>query len=108
MSHITNIILITVIDDGAQQDDEHPNVDILNTFFQKNGHGKGIKINQVDGYAGGGKAMGCDVFMAAINHLNMAEFLKAFYAIQWEAPEYVQLLLKDEHDERFSIYEPQI
>ena len=108
MSHVTSIVLITATEDGAEADDEHPNVDQLNSFFQNNGHAQGIQMSQVDSYAGGGKVMGCDVFMAGINHLNTDEFLEAFYSIQWEAPEYVQLMLKDEHDERFTTYEPKI
>jgi len=106
MSHVTDIILSTMIEDGAKRDEEHPNVDQLNGYLIEN-YG-GCFLVKVDDKAGGGKAMQCDLFIAAINHLNIPKFLKEFYKINWEAPEYVQLMLKDEHDERFSTYEPQI
>ena len=104
MSHVTDIILATMIDDGAERDGEHPNADRLNAYLIEN-HG-GWLLEKVDDRAGGGKAMQCDLFIAAINHLNIPEFLKAFHEIEWEAPEYIQLMLKDEHDERFKIYVP--
>ncbi len=104
VSHITDIILTTAIDDGASQDGMHPNVDILNHYLQVN-HGSGVLV-QVDGRAGGGKAMQCDVFMAALNHLDMPSLLRVFYGIQWEYPESVQLLLKDEHCVKFMVYTP--
>jgi len=63
---------------------------------------------KVDDFAGGGKAIQCDLFIAAINHLNISEFLEEFYQIEWEAPEYIRLMLKDEQEERFSIYVPKM
>lgn len=104
MSHVTDIILSTMIEDGAKRDDEHPNVDELNQYLIE--HYGGWVLVKVDENAGGGKAMQCDLFIAAINHLNIPEFLERFYEIAWEAPECVQLMLKDEHDERFSIHVP--
>ena len=95
MSEVTDIILITFIGDGAEKDGEHPNADILWT-----------RLKKVDDLAGGNKCMQCDVFMAAENHLDQQAFLKRFHAVKWESPERVQLLLKGEHDERFTLYHP--
>ena len=106
MSHVTDIILSTMIEDGAQHDNGHPNVDQLNQYLSK--HHGGWALIKVDEKAGGGKAMQSDIFIAAINYLNIPDFLNAFYEIKWEAPESVQLMLKDEHDERFCIYAPRI
>ncbi len=52
--------------------------------------------------------MQCDIFTAAITYLNIPDFLKYFYSIEWEIPECVQLMLKDEHDDRFTVYRPKI
>lgn len=104
MSHVTDIILSTMIEDGSVGEASSPNVDVLNEYLSKN-YG-GWKLVKVDDKAGGGKAMQCDLFIAAINHLDISAFLNAFREVEWEAPEYVQLMLKDEHDEGFTIYKP--
>ncbi len=105
MSNVTDIILSTAIEDGASKQDEHPNVDLLNAYIKKEHNWALIRVDQ---YAGGGKKVQCDVFMAAINYLNIDEFVKHFHTISWECPECVQLMLKGEHDDKFTIYEPQI
>lgn len=104
MSRVTDIILITAIDDGASTDQEHPNVDQLNDYL-KSQHG-GCSLVQVDHRAGGSKAMQCDVFMAAINYLDHGALLAHLEAISWETPECVQLMLKGEEEDRFSIFRP--
>lgn len=102
MSHVTDIILVTSIDDGGIED-AHPNTDLLNMYLERQNKGKLLKI---DNYAGGRKAMQCDVFMAAVNHLDMREFIEEFHKISWECKELVQLFLKDEEDDRFAEYIP--
>ena len=94
-----------MIEDGAERDEEIPNVDKLNSYFER--YGRGIKLNKVDGFAGGNKAMQCDVFMAVINYLD-PKFIEFFYTIEWEMPECVQLMLKGEDDDIFKIYVPKI
>lgn len=104
MSHVTDIILSTTIDDGAELEGEHPNTDQLNMYLNENHNG--CSLVKADDKAGGGKAMQCDLFIAAINHLNIPDFLERFYQIAWEYPESVQLMLKDEHEDIFRIYQP--
>jgi len=99
MSHVTDIILSTAINDGAEREDEHPNTDKLSLCA-------GWELVKVDDKAGGGKAMQCDLFIAAINALPISDFLETFYQIEWEYPEKAQLMLKDEHDDVFTIYRP--
>jgi len=102
MSHVADIILITMIEDGADTEDGHPNADKLNDYLKENHNGANLVM--VDGYAGGNKHMQCDVFMAAINYLNIKDFVKSFQGIDWEYPEGSQLLIKDEHDDKFTVY----
>ena len=104
MSHVTDIILSTMLGDGDAKELRYPNAGMLSEYLKKNYDG--YELVKVDGLAGGGKAMQCDLFIAAINHLNIPQFLEAFFSIEWEAPEYVQLMLKDEHDDRFTVYTP--
>ena len=106
MSHVTDIVLSTMLGDSKHSGEEHLSVNQLNKYLIEN-YG-GWHLVQVNHNAGGGKAMQCDLYIAAINHLNISEFLEAFYKISWDAPEYVQLMLKDEHDKRFTIYVPKI
>lgn len=105
MSHVTDIILVTGIEDGAKHQNEHPNADYVSEYLEKEHN---CKLNKVDQYAGGGKKVQCDVFMAAINYLNIPLFVEHFYSVKWSYPELVQLMIKDEHDEKFTIYEPKI
>jgi len=104
MSHVADIILVTCIDDGAEADDCHPNADKLNAYLKNNHNGAGLV--KVDNYAGGNKAMQVDVFMAAINYLNIDAFVEWFRGVEWQDPECVQLLIKNEHDNRFTAYIP--
>jgi len=106
MSHVTDIILTTAISDGCIGETSHPNADKLNEYLSKN-YG-GWKLVKVDSKAGGGKVMQCDLFLAAINHLNIPDFLDAFHKVEWESPECTQLMLKDEHDEVFTVYQVKI
>jgi len=60
-------------------------------------------LKQVDDFASGGKAMQCNVYLAAVNYLNEDGFVAEFRRIRWLEPEHVQLLMKGEFDEQFSI-----
>lgn len=42
--------------------------------------------------------------MAAVNYMRIAESLEHFKKVDCEAKESVQLLIRDEHDERFTLY----
>ena len=49
--------------------------------------------------------MRCDVYMAAIN-LNKSEFINYFHSLKWQSLDSVQLMLKDERENKFTVYEP--
>jgi len=87
MSVVTDIILVTAIEDGAYR----PSFDLV----------------KVDQYAGGGKAVQCDVFMSAVNYLVLEDLLDWFKSVRWEYPEQVQLFVKGEHDDKFAVYCPE-
>lgn len=108
MSHVTDIILST---SGIEKLDsvyacEWPSVDELSKYL--NDKHAGNVLVRVDDQIISGRVMQCNLFIAAINHLNIPEFLEAFHRVDWYGPEYVQLMLKDEHDERFTTYVPKI
>lgn len=103
MSVVTDIVLLTAIDDGGIED-EHPNVDLLNNWIQAN-HGPAETLKKVDQHGGGNKAMQCDVFVGAVNFLDVPGLIEAFMVTPWDMPECAQLLLKEEQEERFKLYQ---
>jgi hypothetical protein len=103
MSSVTDIILSTTIEDGATEEETHPNADVLSNWLVTNYKGGLVKVDQL---AGGNKAMQRDVFLAAINYLDHEAFLALFHSVNWEWPEDVQLLLKGEHDDVFTVHTP--
>jgi hypothetical protein len=106
MTDITNVILMTSIDDGAWMESDHGNADILYEYLRNNYQGDSLA--KVDEHGGGRKRMSCDIFMAAIDYLNKEKLLKKFHAIDWQQPEQVQLLLKGSKDNVFQVYCPKI
>ena len=87
MSAVTDIILIVANDDS-------------DNFKAEFG------LQRVDKHAGGDKAMQCDVFMSAMNVLTVepSDIVAWFHTINLYAPECAQLLIKEEHEDVFSVY----
>jgi hypothetical protein len=100
MSRITDIILTTMLEDGGDED-EHPNVALLNDHLRSKGEGS---LNKVSESAGGNRGMQCDVFIAANNYMDTQPFIDKFKSIKWEWPESAQLFIKEEEDDFFTIH----
>ena len=92
MSSVTDIILVTM------PDSEQTNVERLNAV------GNLVLTPTSRHMVGSGKNMQCEVFICAKNFLDHEDFIAAFRAIQWDCPERVQLMLKGESDELFTVY----
>jgi hypothetical protein len=92
MSHVADVILLTFVEDAG--------IDDAQKWLRDN---KWPELVEVSGNAGGNKAMQCDVWVAAINCFAIDDFAKAVKAINWEWPDSVQLLVKDEHDDHFTL-----
>jgi hypothetical protein len=103
MSVITDIILLTFIRD-REANGGRLNAEKLSEYLSENYRSNGFV--QVDGYAGGNRAMQCNVFITAVNYLDHDEFIEVFNSIEWEYPESVQLLLKCEDCDTFEIIIP--
>ena len=98
MSHVTDIILITMIYDGGTCVDDYPNA-------RRFASDCNIWLEKVDDHLpASSKAFQADLFIAAINYLDIDNMITRFNAIKWEHPECVQLLLKDEHEDVFTVY----
>ena len=94
MSSVTSIILITGVGDSHA-------ANTLGTYLQSMNR---CTLNQVDSHSGGDKHMEADVYLSAVNGLDVDTFLDVFYSIRWLSPEAVQLMIKEEHDEAFTLY----
>lgn len=103
MTCITNLILTTSTYDGAWMNSDYGSVDILNSYLYKNYQGS--RLLSVHGHSGGAKSMSCDVFIAAIDYLNIDEFIKLFYQVSWDKPEEAQLMIKAQGQASFTVYQ---
>jgi hypothetical protein len=103
VSKVTDLILVTATDVDSSAHRRSPSVGHLNAYLRAHHERSMCEVND---YCGGDKYMQCDVFIAAINYLDIPAFLKAFHSITWECPESVQLMIKGEDDDLFTIYRP--
>lgn len=92
MSHVASVVLLTFIDDGGIKD--------VQDWLSANGWPQLVKVSD---HAGGSKHMQCDVWMAAINYFDIEAFAAVVSAVVWRWPESVQLLVKGEHDDHFTL-----
>ncbi|WP_415891307.1 hypothetical protein ACMXYV_08325 [Neptuniibacter sp. SY11_33] len=106
MTCITNVILTTAIQDGAWMRSDTGSVDILSDYLYRNY--QGTRFSDVEVHAGGNKRMSCDVFMVAVDYLNVEEFIEQFHKVEWQKPEEAQLLIRTEGDTFFTSYRPKL
>ncbi len=109
MSHVTDIILVINLDDDTipGYDELGPSeVRELNKWLtQSNGYPSELKRFDKQ-KAGGNKVLQCDLYLAAFNSLDYEGFQKAFHSIAWYDEDGIQLMLKDEHEDRFTVIVP--
>lgn len=99
MSRVANVILTAALEV------EDTSVAAINAYLRSR-YGTHVELKNVREHAGGGKKMECDVFLVAINNLDMPELLVEFHGMGWEWPEQVQLMIKGQEEEFFSIHTP--
>ncbi|MDO6426847.1 hypothetical protein Q4489_07480 [Thalassotalea sp. 1_MG-2023] len=104
MTCITNMILTTAIQDGAWMNSDYGSIDTINEYLSKNY--QGTKLYSVENRAGGHKPISCDIFVCAVDYLELNEFIAVFEKINWDKPAEVQLLIKDHNDLTFTSYYP--
>lgn len=99
MSHVTNII---VFHTGYENKRKGSIKNFLNSFFE-DGSQHFWKAGE-DFQVGGTRVWEASTYMAALNHVNLPDLISHIESIDWRYPEYVMVLIKDPHDEDFSIY----
>ena len=97
MSQVTNAILTANV--GRQPDDELASV---NEFLRANRIGGG-EFKDVTDHAGGYKRVECRVCVAAFNHAETKQIVRAVEQAPWREREAVQLFVKEQEEERFTL-----
>ena len=104
MSTVSNVMLTTAIYDGAWSQSDYGSVDILNEYLRKQYQGTCFKI--VHDKAGGHKQMTCDIFIAAVEYLDVDSLVETFLTIEWQKPKEAQLMIRSNLDDSFQVYCP--
>lgn len=104
MTCVTNVIVTTAIQDGAWEKSDHGSMYVLNDYLYK--HYQSTTLHDVYMQAGGRKPLSCDVFVAAVDYLDIDAFIELFHTVPWEKPQEVQLMIRTEGEDRFKIYTP--
>lgn len=104
MSVVTNLILAI-----ASSDNEMDIINEVNSFVYR-----GINMNLVsadfnknDGkrtvWYGGTKYLEAGIYIGAFNNFPLADFVEHLKNIKWECPESVQLIVKEQNEDKFKI-----
>lgn len=103
MSRVTNVILhVSILEENECEDGPLVQVVALNRVLSAEDYK--TSFERVDQYAGGGKVFEATVFMAAFNHAATYELLRLIRARPWTYPDEVQVFVKEEEEEGFTIY----
>ena len=106
MSVVTNLILTF-----ATGEDEIACEKAINDYTY---HGLKMNLVSVDfdkdqkagkAWYGGGKFLEAALYIGAFNHFDIEDFRKYLRKLNWEFPELVQLIVKEQDDEKFRIIE---
>ncbi len=102
MSVVTNLVLSLSFEDARGPASKIADV---NRFFESPVRG----LTSVDdpslprGWYGGSKMLEANLYVGAFNHLDLRRFIVHLRSIKWERAECVQLLVKEQEDERFRL-----
>jgi hypothetical protein len=103
MSRVTNAILHTGC---VEPDEEKRLLARVNDFFY-DGMGGFVSVEDEslpdDWYIRGGKALECSLAIGAFNYLQLPKLIEHLRRIEWEQPEAVQLIVKEQDDDRFRV-----
>lgn len=101
MSRLSNCILSFSI-----SEDEEKRIKDVNEFFvqyKQNGFISADDPELPSGWYGGSKMLETPLYIAAINWFVEDEFIDHLRKIKWECPESVQLIIKRQDEDQFSI-----
>jgi hypothetical protein len=103
MSYVTNLIL-----NFGTLEEHEDRLREVNSFFYKDDKA-GFVLMDSEGtpqnWYGGSKVMECWIAMGAFNYIDLDEFKNHLKNVKWNSPEYMQLIIKDQDDDKWSIWE---
>lgn len=107
MSHVTNVVLLFPISHSDEPGNgrTHAIIEKLNeqcASVDFSGRGSFVRADHL---AGGPKVFEARAYLAAFNFVDVAELLATIWALPSEEPDLVQVLIKDQHDEKFTLHE---
>ena len=106
MSWVADVVLTFSLAEIFDEDEIHlENVAALDTINAWLEGRHGAQLLEISDKAGGNQPMQSSVYGGAFNMLKIEEFVQLVKSQPWVEPENVQLLIKDEQEERFTIYE---
>jgi len=113
MSWITDVLLLAGTeeiwgiedDEGNEIEPETNPFEEINRWLQSQGVAVGLVDLSHHAFRAGNKAMQALVYGGAFNFLDEDGFLKVVRQQRWLSPHNVQLLMKSEMEERFTMYE---
>ena len=105
MSYVTNVILHTSLMEWGGWS-SHSLLPRVNAFFEESGGGGLVAVDDPalpTGWYGGNKFLEAQLYLGAFNYLILEEFIAHLRSLPWEAPESVQLIIKEENDDKFRV-----
>ena len=112
MSWVTDVLILLNLEEVYHVDEEQDTCEYVesealagvNAWLREQGYGQLVKLDR-HAFAAGERAMQAEVHGGAFNYLDIPAFVACVQQQRWRASAYVQLLLKDEQEQRFTVYE---
>ncbi len=101
MSVVTNIVFFYSSGENPVE-----TIDKINEYLKEKYDTNLVSINDPilpKKWYGGYKYFEAELYLAAINAFNETDFLAFVSRLKWEEPEFVQLIVKRDQEEQFSI-----
>lgn len=103
MSEVTSIILTFNTDESFNHDkDEFDNIIAINYWLPYPPFGPNLRY--AGEATGGNKYIQADMYMGAFGNFDLDGFLGLIMELHWDYPEHVQLFIKGEHDDVFTVW----
>lgn len=109
MSRVTNLLLHTSSADKFVKGEATPRIQEVNRFFEQSNVKGLVALDDPSlpkRWYGGSKHLEAQLYVGAFNYLNLEAFIKHLRGIQWQVPEWVQLIVKEQDDGLFRIIKP--
>jgi len=101
VSKVTDVIILHGLSEEVEEDQMPPPILSLNKWLAEERYGS---LGRVDGWSWGNKAFQAFAWMGAFNYFHAKAFIEQVRAQEWEDRDSVQVLIKEEEEFRFTLY----